>query len=62
MIERNRHTKCFDVTCDSCSTEYLEVETEDFKAVIREIKLEGWSVFKDDDDEWNHTCPNCGIH
>lgn len=59
MIERNRHMGGYDVTCDFCSSEYLEMEVETFSDVINGIKDLGWRVFKDRTGEWKHECFEC---
>ena len=61
MITQNKHTKLWEVTCDRCSTEFLEIEADSFMEVVAELKREGWSVFKNEDDEWTHTCLECGL-
>ena len=61
MITQNKHTKLWEITCDRCSTEFLEIEVDSFIEAVKELKREGWSVFKNEDDEWTHTCPECGL-
>ncbi len=61
MITQNRHTKLWEITCDRCSTEYLEIDADSFVEAVKELKREGWSVFKNEDDEWTHTCTECGL-
>ena len=48
----------FDVNCDFCSN-YLEVDSTDFKDVLKEMKFYRWKTFKKD-DEWVNKCPACG--
>ena len=48
----------FDVNCDFCSN-YLEVDSDDFKDVLKEMKFYGWKTFKKD-NEWVNKCPACG--
>lgn len=61
MITQNKHTKLWDITCDRCSTECLEIDADSFVEAVKELKSKGWSVFKNDSDEWTHTCPECGL-
>ena len=48
----------FIVNCDSCP-DYLEVDSTDFKDVLKEMKFHNWKTFKKD-DEWVNQCPACG--
>lgn len=61
MIEKDKHTGNYNITCDHCSIEYLETEADNFTEAIAELKREGWRVFKNEDDEWTHSCLNCGL-
>jgi len=61
VLTRNKHTGDYEATCDHCSTEYEDLETSDFLEAIRLLKELGWYIFKDEEDEWNHSCPNCGM-
>ena len=61
MINLNKHSGIWDVTCDRCSSESTEIEADDFREVVRLIKREGWSVYKDENDEWVHACVDCGL-
>ena len=47
----------FIVHCDFCSN-YLEVDSGDFKDVLKEMRFHGWKTFKED-DEWVNKCPVC---
>ena len=49
----------WDITCDRCSIEYLEVEADSFTEAVIEIRREGWSVYNDG-IEWVHACGDCG--
>ena len=54
-IQPNRNS--FIVNCDFCSN-YLEVESTDFKDVLKEMRFYGWrTLWKD--DEWMNKCPVC---
>ena len=55
-IQPNRSS--FIVNCDFCS-DYLEVDSTDFKDAIKEMKFHNWKTFKKD-DEWVNQCPVCG--
>ena len=61
MITKNNHTMLWDITCDRCSTEYVEIEADSFIEAVQELKSLGWSIFKNEDNEWTHTCLECGI-
>lgn len=43
--------------CDFCSEDHTTDE-DDFSSAVKEIKREGWRVFKDESG-WNHKCPSC---
>lgn len=45
-------------SCDICGEEY-EVYDRDFRAAWEDAKDDGWRCFKNDDDEWEHRCPEC---
>ena len=61
MITKNKHTGLWEITCDRCSTEFIEIETDNFMEAVEGLKREGWNVFKNEDDKWTHTCPECGL-
>ena len=61
MITQNKHTKSWGITCDRCSTEFIEIEVDSFIGAVEELKELGWNVFKNEDDEWTHTCLECGL-
>jgi hypothetical protein len=61
MIIQNRHTRNWEATCDRCSNGNTEVEADDFREAVRILKEEGWSVYKNEDDEWTHACIDCGL-
>jgi len=56
-IQPNRSS--FIVNCDFCS-DYLEVDSTDFKDVLKEMKFNNWKTLKDKDGEWVNQCPVCG--
>ena len=43
--------------CDRCDEEFSCAGS--FKDVWEEAKGEGWRTFKNDEDEWEHRCPEC---
>lgn len=45
--------------CDVCDDEYSEFDSDDFNDMITDARTDGWSVFKNDDHEWTHWCPDC---
>lgn len=47
--------------CNVCDDEYDTYDPEDFADMLKDAKRDGWSVFKDDDDDWVHMCPNCTL-
>ncbi len=59
MIEFNKHTQMWDVTCDRCSTGQIEVEADDFRAAVRKVRWANWSVYKDPNEGWMHVCDDC---
>lgn len=59
MIEREKGTHNVIFYCDGC-IEYFESETEDFSEAIEKLKAEKWMITKDEqDDIWEHFCPEC---
>lgn len=61
MISKNKHTGLWEVTCDSCTVEFCEVEADSFSEAVAKIRGDGWNIFQDDDGEWLHTCIDCGL-
>lgn len=61
MISKSKFAGTWDVTCDRCSVEYIEIEVDGFRDVVKELKSLGWSIQKDENDEWVHTCLDCGL-
>mgnify|MGYP007053799354 CR=1 FL=1 len=59
MIQKRKGTNLFDVSCDSCSTGCIEVEAENFKEAVQEIKRKGWTIEKQVNGEWEHYCNDC---
>jgi hypothetical protein len=51
-------------TCDNCNEE-IDAEELSFdadrnhKTLWEAAKDRGWRAFKNDDDEWRHSCPDC---
>lgn len=44
--------------CDECEEDWIS--RDHFSQAIRDAKLEGWLITKDEDtDEWTHLCPSC---
>ena len=44
--------------CDKCGTED-EFDGDTFQEAWADAKADGWRAYKDDSDEWCHSCPNC---
>lgn len=44
--------------CDECGIRQYGGAQEDFTEFVNELKGEGWSFHKDDDN-WSHTCIDC---
>lgn len=62
MIERARHTRgCWDISCDRCSHVEQDLEAEDFRHVVSQIRTLGWDVRQHPQvrSEWEHICPDC---
>lgn len=55
MIER-QYGKVI-LVCDECGDN--SEEFDDFGKMMREAKMLGWAIIKDDNDEWTHACPSC---
>ena len=52
----------FDIECDICEqSEYLDFDWDNFLGAISEAKTYGWKVFKNEHDEWMHTCRDCQL-
>lgn len=45
-------------TCDNCG-ETFTISGGDFKDSWEAAKQDGWRCFKNDDEEWEHRCPDC---
>lgn len=59
MIRRERGDLVAE--CDDCGTdtEHQLQGCRDFLEFVAELKDDGWKVFKDEDGEWRHLCPDC---
>ena len=44
--------------CDRCQEEH-EIQSHSFSDAWQSAKDDGWRCFKNDDDEWEHRCPDC---
>jgi ferredoxin len=61
-IKRDKDELC--ATCDECGEEcysgaaYDPSSQEDFRSFVKDLRDEGWSVNKED-DEWTHRCSTC---
>ena len=50
----------FDIECNICGTnEYLDFDWENFRAAVADAKERGWKIYKNEDGEWCHKCPEC---
>ncbi len=62
MIQSSKFSDTWEITCDNCSHEFIEIEASSFTDMITELKQLGWIIRKDEEeDEWNHYCPECGL-
>ena len=60
MIDHNRDLKLFEISCDRCPTGTMEVDSDHgWHSMMEDIEEAGWSVIKDEDDEYEHVCPDC---
>lgn len=48
----------YEISCDGCSTETLEIEADDWNDMLRELKAEGWTN-RPKDNGWEQLCPDC---
>lgn len=48
------------VHCDYCP-EYVEIESDDSKYVMSELKRMEWRFQKDDNDCWENICSVCAL-
>ena len=65
MITPDKKNGLYQVTCDSCSTAYIEVETDVFQEMLDHIKKEGWYIVQTKKEsgliEYTHHCADCGL-
>ena len=59
MIERDSFDgDIYEISCDYCS-EDIEIDSGgDWQDMLKQIKEEGWKIFKIN-DEWKHVCSEC---
>lgn len=60
MIDQNRDGKF--IRCDSCdeATEPVVInDRDDFIEMIAQAKRGGWEIIKNENDEFEHYCPDC---
>ena len=58
-MSSDREGQLITFTCDECGEEY-GVSGYDFRDAWDAAKDRGWRCFKNDSDEWEHRCPDCG--
>lgn len=58
MIEQDGDFGAFVVNCDECP-DSIEITEEDWHAMMRSLRAEGWRTFKDGEGGWAHVCPAC---
>jgi hypothetical protein len=57
MIQYCNYQEEMELTCDvCCETDYL-IGT--WQECLDEAKSQGWKVFKNSSDEWEHRCREC---
>jgi len=63
MINQDRQTKIFTVSCDQVGCTYEEQYNTngDWHGMIAELKRDRWWIMKEDGG-WSHTCPTCNTH
>lgn len=54
----DREGQLITFTCDQCG-ETFDISGGDFRDAWDSAKEDGWRCFKNDDDEWEHRCPEC---
>jgi hypothetical protein len=59
MIEQDRDFGTFDISCDECSAGEMTSTAEEWHEMLKEIKGEGWRVYKAKDGGFCHACPAC---
>jgi len=55
----DRYEGLLTVECDKCSAAGEEYDGGTFQEAWADAKADGWRAWKDDADEWCHSCPNC---
>jgi hypothetical protein len=58
MIEKDRETRVFFVSCDDCPATFEG--TEDFIETVDKVKEEGWAI-KKTKRGYSHFCPDCRL-
>jgi Fe2+ or Zn2+ uptake regulation protein len=58
MIEKDSTFGIFTVSCDGCGFDREFDVNDNWDALMREMKAEGW-VSKKVNGEWEHYCPDC---
>ena len=59
-IENSEGFRGFEVYCDFCPEDtYMDFGRDEWSDMIAELKADGWKIFKDDDGNWTHKCPDC---
>lgn len=53
-----RHQRDLIAECDGCGTEYQD-DGSDFGEFIAILKEQGWLIWKDEEGQFTHYCPDC---
>lgn len=57
-MSSDRDGQLITFTCDNCEADF-EISGYDFREAWESANDDGWRCFKNDDDEWEHRCPDC---
>lgn len=58
MSQRKKIPRTVDITCDECSSKFLETKAFNFRDASTEMREAGW-VSAEIEGEWEHFCPEC---
>lgn len=58
LTQRKKIPRTVDVSCDGCSSEFLETSSHTFRDAMADARDAGW-VAAESDGKWSHYCPGC---
>lgn len=58
-IEKTNQKYFYEIFCDKCENSQEYESDTGFREVYDQAKADGWRAFRELDDSWAHSCPDC---